>query len=289
MIAQRILAWPGDEAPGGSEVIAACETIIRATAARAGEGDASGLAGRRDLAAANGTRGPLGGAPSETTPSSESSSGSGGSDAAAIGPRPVPDVVLRPLVAPSADHPPRSLPKPWESSDEPSDGDEGPASIANRPARLFPVRRLAVGDSAEAADPTASPETAAKAAAAAREEIFAAIRRLRDPAEAAEAETYLRRRGLTDRHLALARQLLDPDPAVRRRLARQLPEVPGLDAAAWLVLLSRDTDAEVRLTALTLLATTGDPTLLDEVGEAVRNDGDPRVQRLAERLAPGMR
>jgi HEAT repeat protein len=83
--------------------------------------------------------------------------------------------------------------------------------------------------------------------------------------------------------------VLDPDPQVRRRLARLLPEVPGLDAVPWLVLLTRDEDAEVRLTALTLLATTGDPTLLDEVGELVRGDADPRVQRLAERLGPGLK
>jgi hypothetical protein len=49
--------------------------------------------------------------------------------------------------------------------------------------------------------------------------------------------------------------------------------------------LSRDADAEVRWTALTLLATTNDPALLDRVAELVRGDPDPRIQRLAERLS----
>ena len=112
------------------------------------------------------------------------------------------------------------------------------------------------------------------------------IRRLQtpDPAQAAGAETELRRRGFGDRELGLARQLLDPDPRARRRLARLLPEVSGLDAVPWLMELGRDRDAEVRLTALALLATTGDPSLLGRVRELIRGDVDPRIQRLAEQL-----
>jgi HEAT repeat protein len=106
-----------------------------------------------------------------------------------------------------------------------------------------------------------------------------------DPHDAAEAQAELKRRGFGEREIALARQLSDPDPQTRRRLVRQLPGLAGLDAAPWLVELSRDADAEVRWTALTLLATTNDPALLDRVAELVRGDPDPRIQRLAERLS----
>jgi len=117
-------------------------------------------------------------------------------------------------------------------------------------------------------------------------ETLAVVRRLQapDPRDAAEAQAELKRRGFADREVALARQLTDPDPQVRRRLVRLLPEITGLDAVPWLVELSRDADADVRWTALTLLATTQDPALLKRVGELVRGDPDPRVQRLAERL-----
>jgi len=117
-------------------------------------------------------------------------------------------------------------------------------------------------------------------------ETLAVVRRLQaqDPRDAAEARAELKRRGFADREVALARQLSDPDPHVRRRLVRLLPEIAGLDAVPWLVELSRDADADVRWTALTLLATTQDPALLRRVGELVRGDPDPRIQRLAERL-----
>ena len=126
---------------------------------------------------------------------------------------------------------------------------------------------------------------------AVKDDTFAIIRRLQaeDRREVAEAEAELKRRGFGDRELGLARRWFDPDPQARRRLARLLPEMPGLDAVPWLLELSRDTDAEVRLTALTLLATTGDPDLVEKVQELARGDPDPRFQRLAERLAPPLK
>jgi hypothetical protein len=283
VIANRILAWPGDDAFGEGEAIAACETVL-------GSCQLSVVSCQKQTLTTDNRQlttdlpGPVGGPAVETVPLPES-----GPTASAKGdPVAETDGLPRPLRVPSADRPLRSLPKGWGPSVDESEGGDGPLgrspSIANQPARLFPVRRLAAGDSAGAGDRAATGQ-------AAREEILAAIRRLQapDPAQAAEAEAELRRHGFADRHVALARQLLDPDPATRRRLARLLPEVPGLDAVPWLVLLSRDSDAEVRLTALTLLATTGDPTLLDEVGELVRGDADPRIQRLAERLGPALK
>lgn len=101
--------------------------------------------------------------------------------------------------------------------------------------------------------------------------------------EAAQAE--LTRRGFTETHLALARQMFDPDPNVRARLARVVLQTPGVDAGPWLLQLSRDEHPDVRLAAIGLMATTGDPALWEAVESAARQDSDPRVQRQAERIA----
>ncbi len=61
-------------------------------------------------------------------------------------------------------------------------------------------------------------------------------------------------------------------------------EISGIDAAPWLLRLARDRDAEVRLTAITLLATTGDRALLEEVRRIAQADSDPRIRDQLERL-----
>ncbi len=86
-------------------------------------------------------------------------------------------------------------------------------------------------------------------------------------------------------HLELASQMFDPDPEVRKRLTRMLPGLRSIDPVPWLLWLGRDADAEVRLAAMSLLATTGDPKLLDQVEELARQDPDPQIQRLAQRVA----
>ena len=104
-----------------------------------------------------------------------------------------------------------------------------------------------------------------------------------DAVEAAREE--LARRGFTEVHLALARQLFHPDPEVRARLGRVLLALPNIDAAPWLIELSRDEDPEVRLAAISLMGTTGDEALLRAVENSARQDPDPRVQQQAERIA----
>jgi hypothetical protein len=113
------------------------------------------------------------------------------------------------------------------------------------------------------------------------------MRRLQSPEHQAveEALAELARRGFTETHLALARQMFDPDPKVRARLARAVLQTPGVDAAPWLLQLSQDEDPDVRLAAIGLMATTGDPSLWDAVEAAARQDTDPRVQRQAEQIA----
>jgi hypothetical protein len=104
----------------------------------------------------------------------------------------------------------------------------------------------------------------------------------RPTVEAAAAE--LARRKFTPLLLDLARRLFDPDNEVRLNLVRALPGMPGVDATPWLLWLARDGDAEVRLTALTLIATSGDPSLLEQVERMAQDDPDPRVQDRADRI-----
>ena len=116
---------------------------------------------------------------------------------------------------------------------------------------------------------------------------FALLHRicLSDPKEAAAARTELSRRGLTEVHFDLARRLFGADPGVRKQLARTLPELKSIDATPWLLHLSKDADAEVRLTAITLLATSGDPALLQQVEQIAAEDDDPRIRDQVVRIS----
>jgi hypothetical protein len=101
-------------------------------------------------------------------------------------------------------------------------------------------------------------------------------------AEAAEAE--LIGRGFTEAQLDLARKLYDPDPSVRKKLVRELPGLQGVDTVPWLLELCRDADAEVRLAAIALLATSTDPAVLDEVERIAGRDDDSGIRRIADRI-----
>ena len=105
-----------------------------------------------------------------------------------------------------------------------------------------------------------------------------------DTVAAATDELY--QRGLRGKQIELARNLTDPDPAVRRRLVNQLPTAAGLNARPWLLWLSHDDDDDVRLAALTFLATSTDPQLLEHVRQIAERDQDPRIEALGERLRP---
>ena len=100
--------------------------------------------------------------------------------------------------------------------------------------------------------------------------------------EGAEAE--LVHRGFSDVEVELGRRLTDADPAVRRKLIDTLPRIPGLNPKPWLLWLSEDSAAEVRRSALTLMATSSDLDLLRRVEDVARRDPDPRIAELADRL-----
>lgn len=117
-------------------------------------------------------------------------------------------------------------------------------------------------------------------------ETPALIRRLAsdDSEEIRRVEEELMRRGMNAVHLRLAHRLTDPDPRARRALVDQLPKLTGIDARPWLLWLAEDPAADVRLAALTVLATSNAPALLDRIARQARGDADPRVRALADRL-----
>lgn len=102
---------------------------------------------------------------------------------------------------------------------------------------------------------------------------------------AGAAENELRCRGFKDVHFQIAAQLFDSDPNKRMETARRLPGIAGLNPRPWLMALAADENAEVRLTAITLLATAADPAVLAEVEELARRDPDSRIQEQAKRIA----
>jgi hypothetical protein len=96
-----------------------------------------------------------------------------------------------------------------------------------------------------------------------------------------EEVTYRRFGRLSGR---LVEQLFSDDVEDRLRLVDDVLTAPGIDARPWLVLLADDDEADVRLLALTIMATSNDPTLLDKAWQVALHDRDPRIAGLAERL-----
>jgi hypothetical protein len=103
-------------------------------------------------------------------------------------------------------------------------------------------------------------------------------------AQAALVVEKLRQAGFSELQLQLAQRLTDANPSVRVTWARYLPGMPGIRAHLWLQWLMGDPDAEVRLTAVSLLATTGDSKLLHNVIQRASAEHDPRVRAQVERI-----
>ena len=68
------------------------------------------------------------------------------------------------------------------------------------------------------------------------------------------------------------------------RLVNDVLIEPGVDARPWLMLLADDADADVRLLAVTIMATSSDSTLVEKAWQVSIRDRDPRIAGLAGRL-----
>ncbi len=108
-----------------------------------------------------------------------------------------------------------------------------------------------------------------------------------DKFQAGLIRTVLKERGLTSDELVLGSKFASSDPQVRLNLVDDLQVLPARTARRWLKELLSDTDANVRLKALTALATTNDPELVGIAREVAVEDSDPRVSELATRIMRG--
>lgn len=169
-----------------------------------------------------------------------------------------------------------------------ADRTNGAASESGRDPSAAALRPMSLGSTATGASgplPAGGDESSEKAGRVeAAKDVRDLIGLLRG-AEAQAARSELQRRGFGPVELALAEKMIDPDPHARKQLARLLPQMTSIEPHRWLLWLCRDEDAEVRLTAVSLLATCGNPAVLAEVERLAAADADARVRRCGEQIS----
>jgi hypothetical protein len=102
--------------------------------------------------------------------------------------------------------------------------------------------------------------------------------------EAQPIERELVRRGFGKLSKQLVRQFFSENPQDRMRLVDSVLAQPGGGSEAWLLLLAGDADPDVRLFAVTFMATSNNAALVEKAWQMVIRDHDPRVADLAGRL-----
>jgi hypothetical protein len=126
-----------------------------------------------------------------------------------------------------------------------------------------------------------APSAVIQATAVEGKDIVALMRSLHDAGSAAAAEQRLIGLGFATNHIELARQFTSPNPDERVRAVRSLPSIRGIVARDWFRWASRDDAASVRLAALSLMVTSGQPELLALVEELATSDVDREVRETA--------
>jgi hypothetical protein len=97
-------------------------------------------------------------------------------------------------------------------------------------------------------------------------------------------EQELTERGFGRLSARLVRQLFSERVEDRLRLVDDVLNERGVDARPWLSLLAEDENGDVRLLAVTIMATSNDPDLIEKAWQVAIRDRDPRIAGLAERL-----
>ncbi len=102
--------------------------------------------------------------------------------------------------------------------------------------------------------------------------------------EAGIVRVVLGERGYADAELALRQRFTSSLAAERKRLVEEVSRLPAVASRRMLRWLLGDESGDVRLQALTALATTRSPDLTQLARDLALRDDDPRVAKLASRL-----
>jgi hypothetical protein len=97
-------------------------------------------------------------------------------------------------------------------------------------------------------------------------------------------ERELARRGFGKLSRPIVRQFFSDNSQERMRMLDNVLAQPGGGSEAWLLMLAGDADPDVRLFAVTFMATSNNAALVEKAWQAAIRDRDPRVADLAGRL-----
>jgi hypothetical protein len=97
-------------------------------------------------------------------------------------------------------------------------------------------------------------------------------------------ERELAKRGFGKLSKRLVRQYFSDNAQDRLKLVDLVLAQPGGGSEAWLLLLASDSDPDVRLFAVTFMATSNDAALVEKAWQTAIRDRDPRIADLAGRL-----
>lgn len=94
-------------------------------------------------------------------------------------------------------------------------------------------------------------------------------------------ESALRRRGLMDSHILMARFISSPQPQQRMQVFQHLRQTTDLEPGLWLLRMSRDPSPAVRAAAIRETLAYPGVNLNSRLQEMTENDPSPTVQQLA--------
>ncbi len=103
-------------------------------------------------------------------------------------------------------------------------------------------------------------------------------------ADRPKLEALLAARGFKQLPEKLVRAYLTADDTSRAQLLDRVFAEPKIDSRPWLALLAEDENADVRLSAVTMMATSSDAGLVEKAWQVSIRDRDPRIADLASRI-----
>jgi hypothetical protein len=149
-----------------------------------------------------------------------------------------------------------------------------------------PVEKKAVGAvPAKSAAQNSNATTVSKARVSASETRTLLARWLAAEGDKIQfVEHDLATRGFKHLSKPLVEQYLSDDLEVRLKLLDSVLAEANVDPRPWLFLLADDENADVRLMAVTVMATSDDKSLVEKAWQVAIRDRDPRIADLAARL-----